>query len=181
MRKEWVLCLLVLLVGEVHGQKYVVEKSSVSFFSKATIEDITAVNQNASSIFMVETGQVAFSMAIKDFRFDKSLMQEHFNEKYMESDKFPKATFQGTLTGYDPRATGVQNTKASGKLTIHGVTKDIEAAGTIEIANSRIVLKSSFIVRLEDYAVARPQLLWKNIAEQVEVTLDFTYKPYETK
>lgn len=179
MKNVYVVCALVLSSLGVQGQKYVAEKSSVSFFSKAAIEDITAVNQGGSSIFNVETGQIAFSIAIRDFRFDKSLMQEHFNEKYMESDKFPKSTFQGLITGYDPRAAGMQETKASGKLAIHGVTRDIEAAGTVEFSGDRVTMKSRFIVRLEDYAVPRPQLLWKNIAEQVEVSLEFTYKPYE--
>jgi hypothetical protein len=174
----FIIC--ILHVSFLHGQKFIAENSTVTFYSKATIEDITAVNRHAASLFNAETGEVAFSIPVKDFKFDKSLMQEHFNEKYLETEKFPKSTFEGFVTGYDGKG-GVQEAKAVGKLTIHGVTREIEATGTVEISSNRITLKSRFVVKLEDYAVPRPQLLWKNIADQVEVTIDFTYKPYENK
>jgi polyisoprenoid-binding protein YceI len=109
--------------------------------------------------------------------FAKSLMQEHFNEKYMESEKFPKATFQGKLTGFDLTKSGSQEVRAQGKLTIHGVTRDIDVPGTIEVAGKKITMKSKFMVKVADYDITIPQLLFQNIAEQVEVTVDFTYKP----
>ena len=108
-------------------------------------------------------------------------MKEHFNEKYMETEKFPKSTFQGNITGYDMKGTGTQAAKATGKLTIHGITKDIDVPGTLEINSNNVILKSKFKVKLEDYSIARPQLLWQNIAEEVEVSIDFTFKPYEKK
>lgn len=163
------------------GQKFSVEKSIVTFFSKATIEDITAKNIKSNSIFDLETGEIAFSIPIKEFKFAKSQMQEHFNEKYMESDKFKSATFAGKITGYDAKGSGPQSAKAIGKLTIHGVTKDIDVPGTIEITKDKVIIKSKFDVKLEDYSVPRPQILWQNIAEAVEVSVDFTFKPYEKK
>jgi polyisoprenoid-binding protein YceI len=163
------------------AQKYKVDKSSLVFYSHATVEDITAKNTESSSILDIETGEIAFSIPIKEFKFSKSLMKDHFNEKYMETEKFPKSTFQGTITGYQALTTGIQPVKAIGKLTIHGVVKDLEVPGTLEISADKINLKSKFIVKLEDYDVPRPQLLWKNIAEQVEVTLDFTFIPHEKK
>jgi polyisoprenoid-binding protein YceI len=104
-------------------------------------------------------------------------MQEHFNEKYMDTEKFPKSTFQGKVTGYDANKSGVQNVKSNGKLTIHGETKEVEIPGTIEKQGDKLVMKSKFIVKLEDYKIAIPQLMWQNIAEQVEVTVDFSLKP----
>jgi polyisoprenoid-binding protein YceI len=172
--------LVVLLVGAgvvTYGQKYASEKSLVSFYSHATIEDIAAKTTKASSIFNVATGEIVFSIPIKDFDFVKSLMKEHFNEKYMNSEKIPKSTFQGKITGFQVDATGAQQAKATGKLTIHGITKDIDVPGTVEFANGTVIVKSAFIVKLEDYEIMRPQLLWKNIAEQVEVKIEFTYKP----
>ncbi len=163
------------------AQKYTVEKSMVVFFSDASIEDITAKNSKSSSIFNVETGEIAFSIPIQEFEFAKSLMKEHFNEKYMDTEKFPKSTFQGKITGYDATKTGSQPATATGKLTIHGVTKDVEIPGTLEISPEKVLMHSKFIVKLDDYGVKRPQLLWKNIAEQVEVTVDFTYKPHDNK
>ncbi|HEY9049528.1 MAG TPA: YceI family protein [Ohtaekwangia sp.] len=159
------------------SQKYVLEKSFVSFYSHATIEDIKAGNTKTVSLFNTATGEVAFAVPITEFQFEKSLMKEHFNEKYMESERYPTATFQGKITGFAIESEGVQQAIATGKLTIHGVTKDVEIKGTAEKQGDKLIMKTKFIVKLEDYKVARPQILWKNIAEQVEVTVDFIYKP----
>jgi polyisoprenoid-binding protein YceI len=175
--KKILIISLVLLSGNSFAQKYTTEKTFISFFSDAAIEDIKADNKKASSIFNAATGDIAFSVPIKDFEFAKSLMKEHFNEKYMDTEKYPKSTFQGKVTGFDPQASGVQNAKAQGKLSIHGVTKDVEIPGTIEKQGDKLLMKSKFVVKLEDYKIEIPQLLWQNIAEQVEVTIDFVYKP----
>jgi hypothetical protein len=159
------------------AQKYVTEKAFVSFFSDAAIEDITAENKAASGIFNSATNDIAFAIPIKDFEFAKSLMKEHFNEKYMDTEKYPKSTFRGKISGFDTKADGMQNVKATGQLTIHGQTKDIEVPGTIEKQGDKLIMRSKFIVKLEDYKVKIPQLMWQNIAEQVEVTLDFTFGP----
>ena len=159
------------------AQKYSTEKTFVSFFSDAAIEDITAENKKTAGVFNSATGDIAFSVPIKEFEFAKSLMKEHFNEKYMDTEKYPKSTFQGKITGYDPNASGPQNVNSKGKLSIHGETKEVEVPGTIEKQGDKLIMKSKFIVKLEDYKITIPQLLWQNIAEQVEVTLDFTFKP----
>jgi polyisoprenoid-binding protein YceI len=160
-----------------NAQKYTTEKTFVSFFSDAAIEDITAENTKTAGVFNAATGDIAFSVPIKEYQFQKSLMQEHFNEKYMETEKYPKSTFQGKVNGYDANATGTQSVTSTGKLTIHGETKDVEIPGTIEKQGDKLIMKSKFIVKLEDYKITIPQLLWQNIAEQVEVTADFTFKP----
>jgi len=169
----WVLFIVVAL--HASAQKYVLEKSSVVFYSEAAIENITAKNEKANSVLNTQTSEVAFS--IREFQFHKKLMQEHFNEKYLESEKFPKSTFSGKITGFDSSAKGVQQVKANGKLLIHGVTNSIEVPGTAEVKADRIILKAKFMVKLADYNIKIPQLMWQNIAEQVEVTVDFTYKP----
>lgn len=171
-----IICL-VLLAGKCFAQKYTAEKSHVSFFSDAAIEDITAKNTKSSSLFNAATGDIAFSIPVKDFEFAKSLMQEHFNEKYMDTETYPKSTFQGKITGFDAAASGVQQVTASGKLSIHGVTRDVEIPGTIEKQGDNLQMKSKFMVKLEDHKITIPQLFWQNIAEQVEVTVDFLYKP----
>ena len=153
------------------------EKSFVSFYSHATIEDIKAENKKSVSIFNTETGDIVFAIPIKEFQFVKSLMQEHFNEKYMDSEKYPKSTFQGKVTGFDRKGSGAQPATAKGKLTIRGVTQEVEVPGTVEIIKDRVVVKASFIVKLDDYKIERPTLMLQNIAEQVEVKIEFTYKP----
>jgi polyisoprenoid-binding protein YceI len=177
MNKIAILLILTCTCLIVHGQKYTAEKSFVSFYSHAAIEDITADNLKAVSVFNSASGEIAFSIPIKEFQFAKSLMQEHFNEKYMDSEKYPKGTFQGKIAGFDPDATGIQNVKAAGKLTIHGQTNEIDVPGTIEKSGEKLIMKSKFIVKLEDYKIKIPQLMWQNIAEQVEVSVEFTYKP----
>jgi polyisoprenoid-binding protein YceI len=160
-----------------YAQKYTAEKTFISFYSDAPLEDITAENTKTTTIFNSDTGDIAFSVPMKDFKFAKSLMQEHFNEKYVESEKFPKATFQGKIVDFKPGTSGVQQVKAQGKLTIHGVTKDIDVPGTIEIKGKQLVMKSKFMVKVADYDIEIPQLVFNNIAEQVEVIIDFVYKP----
>jgi polyisoprenoid-binding protein YceI len=166
---------LVLVATGVQAQRYTAEKAYVSFFSKAALEDIKADNTKATSLLNTATADVAFVVPINEFQFEKSLMQEHFNEKYMETEKYPRATFQGKLTGFDAAATQAQNVTARGKLTIHGVTKDVEIPGTIEKQGDKYVAKSEFMVKLADYKIEIPQLLWQKIAEQVKVTVNFTY------
>ena len=172
-----VLISLVFLGSKAWSQKYTAEESKVTFFSAAAIEDITANNTKSSSIFNAATGDIAFSIPINEFEFEKSLMREHFNEKYMDSEKYPKSTFQGKIEGFDNGVTTVQQVSAKGKLTIHGRTQDIDVPGTIEKQGDKLRMKSKFIVRLEDYKIKIPTLMWQNIAEQVEVTIDFTFKP----
>jgi polyisoprenoid-binding protein YceI len=175
--------LIVLVLGfgclnlTASAQKFTTEKTFVSFFSHAAIEDIKAENTKTAGVFNSATGDIAFSVPIKEYEFEKSLMKEHFNEKYLETEKYPKSTFQGKVSGYDANATGTQNVTSKGKLTIHGVTQEVEIPGTIEKEGDKLLMKSKFIVKLADYKIAIPQLLWQNIAEQVEVTADFTFKP----
>jgi hypothetical protein len=178
MNLKSILIPALLLTGTCCvAQKYTAEKAFISFFSDAAIEDITAENTKVSTIFNSETGDIVYSVPMKDFKFAKSLMEEHFNEKYIESEKFPKATFQGKLVGYDLKKSGPQEARAQGKLTIHGVTHDIDVPGTFEVNGKKITMKSKFMVKVADYEITIPQLLFQNIAEQVEVTIDFTYKP----
>ena len=110
------LCVLLPMLSFAQ-QKYTVEKSLVSFFSDGLIEDITALNAKATSIYDASKGDIAFLIKIKDFEFDKKLMQVHFNEKFLESEKYPKSTFIGVVNGYSTAKTGKQNVTATGKLS----------------------------------------------------------------
>ncbi len=177
MKKYFFWILFLLVAFNISAQKFVLENSVITFFSEATIENITAENKKTGSMLNAQTGDIAFSVPTREFQFEKKLMQEHFNEKYLESEKFPKSTFAGKMVGFSNTVKGIQQVKASGKLTIHGVTTSMEISGTAEVQSDKIILKSKFIVKLADYNIKIPQLMWQNIAEQVEVTVDFTYKP----
>lgn len=157
------------------AQKLAIDNSSITFFSDAPLENITAVNLKTTGLFNLSTGDIAFSVPIKEFRFEKALMQQHFNEKYMETDKYPKATFQGVITCFDTKVSGLQNVRATGKLTIHGIMKAVELPGVMERNEDTWIVKTTFMVNLADYNIKIPQLLFQKIAEQVEVTADFTF------
>ncbi len=170
----WGLFFVMALEGT--AQNYVAEKSVITFFSDALLEDIEATNSKTASIFNTETSELVFSVSIREFQFDNKLMQEHFNEKYLESEKYPKATFSGKIINLEATQTNVQHVKAKGKLTIHGVAKEVELEGTVQLGE-KITVKSKFNVKLADYNIQIPQLVFQNIAEVVEVTVDITYKP----
>jgi polyisoprenoid-binding protein YceI len=176
--KNFLLLVLVCVATTAFSQKkYTTEKTYISFYSHAPLEDIKADNAKNSAIFNADNNEIAFSVPMKEFKFRKSLMQQHFNEKYVESDKFPKSTFQGKIVGFKADVTGQQQVKAQGKLTIHGVTKDIDVPGTIEVQGKKLQMRSKFMVKVADYDITIPSLVFQNIAEEVEVTIDFTFKP----
>ncbi len=176
--------LLVAVMSMLHlpltAQKYLSEESFVHFFSDAPLEDIEADNTAGRSVFDAETGRFAFTIPIDQFQFEKSLMQEHFNENYLESEKYPEATFSATIQNWDG-ATGKQQVAVDGELTIHGVTRDVTVEGEISFTSDGVDIEAVFPVQLKDYKIKIPKAVFYNIAEEVEVTVKFSYKPYETK
>ncbi len=175
--KNILVILFILISNWAVAQKYKSSSGTIKFFSEELLEDITAINKSVSSAFDKESGQIVFSIPINKFEFEKSLMQEHFNEKYLESDKFPKATFKGKITNYN---VDQQNPKAwaEGELEIHGVKQKIKVPGSIDFNSGKIVIHCVFIVKLVDYDISIPSLMFQKIAEEIEVTVDIEYKPY---
>ena len=172
-----IILLVVLVHGQIYGQRFISNETEITFFSEAPLENIKAVNKKATSIFDLGSGEIAFSVPIREFAFRKSLMKKHFNENYMDSDKFPKSTFKGMVTGYQVTDGDYQAT-ASGEMTIHGVTRKIQVNGKLIKNGEEVVLEAVFPVSLEDYDIKIPKILFSNIAENVEVTVQFTYGPY---
>ena len=178
MRHLLLIILLSSFVGHsVDAQKFISEKNHVSFYSKAPMEDIEAHSYKAKSIFDTETSEIVFTVPINTFQFRKSLMQEHFNEKYLESHKYPRAKFKGKVVGFS-NASGKQTATAEGLLEIHGVTKNVSVEGEIEVSSGQITIRSSFPVRVADYNIKIPKLVVSNIAEVVDVKVEFIYVPY---
>lgn len=161
------------------GQKlYQCTAVEADFFSSAPVEDIHAVSKKGISVIHAETGEISFKININTFEFQKSLMQEHFNEKFMESDKYPAATFKGNIKdNIELSKDGEHKVQITGVLEIHGVKQRREVPAVIEIRNGELNLSSSFKVACEDHKVAIPKLLWKNIAEVVEVKINANYIP----
>lgn len=155
---------------------YSTTSAEIGFFSEAPIENIKADSDNGISVLNLETGELAFQVKINSFQFEKALMQEHFNENYMESEKYPKASFKGKIFNYEPSVNDLQQVIVKGDLEIHGVTRKIEIPATIEQVGDKIVFESTFNVRCEDHKIRIPKLLWKNIAEVIEVHIKANYQ-----
>lgn len=175
MKRLVLLSFLLFQALEVGGQVLRSESGYVRFFSDALIEDISAGNDQASAMFDLGSGDAVFLIPIRGFEFKKSLMQEHFNENYLESDKYPEAYFRGKISGYNPKNTS-SKAIAEGEMTIHGVTRKVKIPGTITKQGGKLILEAVFPIVLEDYKVEIPRLMFQNIAEEVEVTVRFEFK-----
>lgn len=170
--------LFFLTVGTLSAQRYMTRSGHIWFFSHTVIEDIEAHNYQTSSILDTNKGELAFSMLIKGFQFEKALMQEHFNEKYMESDKLPKSTFKGkikNLEEVDFSKDGSYEVSVVGDINIHGVSKPLELTGTLIIKGEKIQAKSDFSLKVADYKIKVPGIVKDNIAEQIEVHVEMNY------
>jgi len=161
---------------------YVCKNAVVTLYSKAPIEDIDARTDKGTSVFNATTGDVAFNVPIRSFKFDKALMQEHFNENYLESDKYPQAAFRGKIAEkIDLAKNGTYPVSAAGVLDVHGVKQNRTIRGSITINNGIISLASEFMVACKDHRIDIPTLVFKNIAETIQIKVSATYAPYQTK
>lgn len=179
------LFFLVLFFASLatSGQPVMISKSAeITFFSEAPVENIEAKNNSVNSIVNTNTGEIAFMVSIRGFKFEKELMQEHFNEKYLESDKFPQATFKGKiLDSLDWTKDGVYPVTATGTLTIHGIEKAVTEKASLEIKGKEIHLSGQMLVAIADYNISIPKLLFQNIADTIKVQLKSDYVPYQKK
>ena len=162
------------------AQILIAKSGNASFYSEAPLENIEAVTTSIQSILNTANNSVAFIIPISGFKFKKDLMREHFNEKYMESDKYPNATYNGKVNeSVDWTKDGVYDVTSTGKLTIHGVEKEVTQPGKFTIKNGEAQLESSFPIIVDDYKIEIPRLLFENIADTVAVKVNVTYQPYK--
>jgi polyisoprenoid-binding protein YceI len=181
--KQIILALSICLLAfsAFAQEKYFTRTGHVVFNSETPSEKISANNYQVTSILNSTTGDLDFSILIKSFEFEKALMQEHFNENYMESDKFPKAIFKGKIKNFDKLTLskpGVYAIEVEGDMTIHGVTKKMAAKGTIEVKGEELHAKADFPITLKEYNISIPKIAQNKIAETVQVKADLNYLPY---
>lgn len=173
-----ILVLLPLIISAQQNNRYTCYDGSISFFSSTPLENISSVNKKVKSILDIKNKTMAFVVTMKAFDFKKSLMQEHFNEKYVESDTYPQATFSGRIiSDFEPLQYTEQSVTVEGDLSIHGVAQPITANGTLHPQKDQINGLATFIVKPADFDIKIPKLLIKNIAEEVTVTVQVTYHP----
>lgn len=170
--------LIVCLIPHTNNvaKVFATKSAELTLFSEAPMENIEAVSKNAYGILNTDNGEIQFGVSIRSFRFKKSLMQEHFNENYMESDKYPAAKFKGKINiPIDLSRDGEYQVIASGDLEVHGVTKKRAISGKIRVIDGRIEISSAFDVKCQDHNIKIPALVFKNIAETIRITLKGTF------
>jgi polyisoprenoid-binding protein YceI len=180
MKRLIIFSLLTLLVLSASGQKYMTKTGFISFFSHTPMEDIKGDNNQVASVIDISTGEMVFQVLIKSFHFEKTLLEEHFNENYMESDKFPKASFKGKITNLstvDFKKNGSYEVQVEGDLTIRDVTKKMSVKGILEVVTGGINTNSKFIIAPEDFNIEIPSVVRENIAKTIEVTVTMKYSP----
>jgi len=177
--------ILVALLGFSNlsvAQKYITKTGDVIFYSDTPLETIEAKNNQVNCALNAETGDFVFKILIKSFEFEQALMQEHFNENYMESSIYPNSTFKGKVINMDEidlASPGSVDIQVKGDLSIHGITKEIETEGTFIISENNIQGKAVFDIAPEDYNIKIPSAIAQNIAEVVEITVNIDLNKYE--
>lgn len=175
--KEIILSALFILAGNlVFAQKMMTRTGEIKFeASMPALEEIAATNKTTSCILDKATGDFVALTLIKSFKFKAPLMEEHFNENYMESSQFPKATFKGKILNFD--ATKLSATKTAydleGDLTIHGVTKKIKTKINLTLSGAKILAASAISVKPQDYKIEIPNLVKGKISENVKISMSF--------
>jgi polyisoprenoid-binding protein YceI len=167
--------IVMMIIPFASAQKYMTKNGTIRFFSDGQTEKIEALNHQVNSALDASTGNFVFKVLIKSFEFEKALMQEHFNENYMQSDQFPNATFSGkvlNLKDINLNKDGTYAAVVEGDLTMHGITNKVKTNGTFEVKNNKIVGKSSFNVLIKDYNIAIPKAVVKNIAENIQIDVN---------
>ncbi len=171
--------ILIFNFASAQNKLYSSSKSEISFFSKAPLEDIEAKNTRANSIINLSNRELVVRIPVAQFQFKNKLMQQHFNENYMESEKYPYATFKGKINEeLDLSKTGIYSVSSSGVLNIHGVEQERKLSGKLTVGEKSLVLEAIFEVLLVDHKIEIPKLVFKKIAEKIEVSTTINYSPY---
>tara|TARA_B100001778_G_C18432927_1_gene558685 strand:- start:72 stop:599 length:528 start_codon:yes stop_codon:yes gene_type:complete len=167
MVRQIISCFLILFCFISNAQQYVGKKGSITFFSEAPIENIQAINNKVGAVYNESKGEIVFSLKIKDFIFPKKLMQEHFNENYLESDIFPISTFQGKII----KVLNNDSINVEGDLNIHGRTNKVNVSGFLFKKDRSVSIKANFPIKLEDYNIKIPKIVMYNIAEVIDISV----------
>jgi hypothetical protein len=175
MMKGLVILLFLSISQHANAQTYLTRNGFIGFYSKTPLEDIRAENRQAYGIIDVAKKNIAFTLLVKGFTFQKQLMQTHFNENYAESDRYPKASFTGTYTGdVDVTKNGLYPVRVKGQLTFHGVAKTIEMPANIEVQDGMLLGRSEFKLKLKpaDFKIEIPGIVREKIAQEMDVKVD---------
>jgi polyisoprenoid-binding protein YceI len=175
--RNWMLSGLVFFMALpiVAGQKYYTKTGRVTFVSQAPLEKIESSNTNALMVVDAATGNIECSVLIKGFQFDKALMQDHFNENYMESHKYPKGLFKGTILNIKDiqfKKDGTYTATIKGELTLHGVTKSVSTTAKLMVKSGNVAATTSFDISVSDFSIVIPKVVSDKVAEKVSISVN---------
>ena len=178
MNKKIITLLFVLYSISSFSQKYISRNGSVQFNASTPLEIIDPINNHVSSVFNSENGEIVFQMNMISFKFKKALMESHFNEKYVESEKYPKSTFTGKIKDWNSIMLDGNNHNVTsvGKIIIHGIEKEIEVKGYIQKNNQNITINSDFELIISDFEIKIPKLVRDKISKKVKVKVNINLK-----
>ncbi len=180
MKKLFLSLSAIVLSTSMFAQIYMAKTCEIRFFSASTIENIEAINKAAKPLINIATNDIQVKIAMTAFQFESPLMQEHFNENYVESEKFPNAIFKGKINEkIDWTKDGENKVTVTGKITIHGVEKDLTINGTITIKDGQVIISTKFNIHIADFNIKVPSLYVANIAEDIETKLNATLEPFK--
>ena len=179
MKNIVLLSLIIIFATNSFCQStYKATSGVIDFFSEAPMENIEAKNTQVKAIMNIDKNEIAFIVPVIGFKFEKPLMEEHFNENYMESEKYKTAQFSGKYTGnVNFKKNGIYPVKGKGKINIHGVSQEREFTGNMKVEEGKVILTCKFNVQLKDHKIKIPKVVVKNIAEEVEVSVNATFEP----
>ena len=178
MRIRFLLIFLIMISFLRSGicQNFTTKTGFIGFYSKTTMEDIRAENNQVYAVLDAASHRIAFALLLKGFIFTKELMQEHFNENYVESDKYPKATFSGTCSGdLDLNKDGIYQVVIKGNINLHGVARVIETTAQLEVKNEHIKGISTFKLKPEDFKIPIPGIVRDKIADEMSVKVQIDW------
>jgi len=180
INKPLLLLLLTTCFGMAQEQgEFIDRQGSIALFSYTSVENIKAENNQVASIVDLSNNQIAVRMLMRAFVFEKALMEEHFNESYIESDLYPQAIFQGTIIGLDLSITEPQTRKIQGVFTLRGIEKELDFKATISKEKNRFTISGKLELTVADFNIKIPPLLAPNIADTITINFSFEYEPYE--
>lgn len=160
--------------------RFYTKNAKINFYSETPLEDIDAKNNSAVAVLDSKAGSLQFSLLIKGFEFRNEEMQEHFNDDYLESNKFPKSEFKGQIVNnaaVNYAKPGTYNVQVKGLLTIHGVTKEVQTNGIIKVDNDGLKANSTFNIAIADYGISISKLVSDKIAKTIKITVDAKLDP----
>ncbi len=181
--KTILLLLLVLNFAESQTEKsklFMTRSGKISFHAGTPIEDIDPINNEVTSILNITNGELVFQVLIKAFHFKNALMEEHFNENYMESNAFPRSTFKGKITNLDDinfQKDGTYKAAIKGELIIKGIKKEITSSATLVVNGGKIIGTTKFKLEVADFKIEIPSLVADKISKGVDVEVECRYEP----